>query len=67
MHLIVWTLNKLRLVWQDMCQVGQQCLGQKHNDIIAKQRGVITQLKQRICDLEAAKPPGLRIPRSHSS
>lgn len=42
-----------------MAEVGQQCLGEKHSDIIAKQRGVIAQLKQRVNDLELAKPPGI--------
>ena len=44
---------------QEVSKAGQQCLGERHSDIITKQRGVIAQLKQRISDLELAKPPGM--------
>ena len=44
---------------QEVSKAGQQCLGERHSDIITKQRGVIAQLKQRIGDLELAKPPGM--------
>ena len=44
---------------QEVSKAGQQCLGERHNDIIEKQRGAIAQLKQRIGELELARPPGM--------
>lgn len=42
---------------QRLIETGQQCLGEKHYDIIVKQRGVISQLKEQVGDLELTKPP----------
>lgn len=42
---------------QRLIEAGQQCLGEKHSDIIVKQRGVIAQLKEQVGDLKLARPP----------
>ena len=50
---------------KEVSKAGQQCLGERHSDIIAKQRGAIAQLKQRISELELAKPPGMLSKATH--
>ena len=37
--------------------VGHACLGEKHDDIISNQRTAITQLREKVAELELAKPP----------
>ena len=42
----------------ELMRVSQKCLGEKHGEVISHQREAIAQLKQRLSELELAKPPG---------
>ena len=39
-------------------QAGHICLGEKHSEIINNQKIAIAQLRERVAELELAKPPG---------
>lgn len=34
-------------------------MGEKHEEVLANQKSAITQFRQRLSDLELAKPPGI--------
>ena len=41
-----------------LTEAGHMCLCEKHSDIISDQKTSISQLRQRLNELELAKPPG---------
>ena len=42
-----------------LIQAGHICLCEKHANIISDQKTAISQLRQRLNELELAKPPGI--------
>lgn len=38
--------------------MAQKCLGERHEEVLGTQKTAIAQLKQKLKDLELAKPPG---------
>lgn len=44
-----------------LTEAGHVCLGEKHNDIISNQKTAIAQLREKLTELELAKPPSKNI------
>lgn len=40
-----------------LTEAGHVCLGEKHNDVISNQKTAIAQLREKLTELELAKPP----------
>ena len=43
---------------KDLQRVAQKCLGERHEEVLGTQKTAIAQLRQKLKDLELAKPPG---------
>ena len=49
----------------ELCQAGQRCLGEQHAQLISKQKEGISELRKRLQEAEAGKPPGTTITTTH--
>ena len=58
--LLIWKLINIRIqtCHKDLQRVAQKCLGERHEEVLGTQKTAIAQLKQKVKDLELAKPPG---------
>lgn len=56
--------ERLHVYMQDgregcLTEAGHVCLGEKHSEIINNQKIAISQLREKLNELELAKPPGI--------